>query len=576
MGVWDSWSHRIRSLGRYVALTGTLALVAGCGTSAAQATAPSVLTIALPVQLSLDWWPPIVPGLDCYTLTGGYLGPDMYRPLLWMSKTDTIQYSRSIASGIAVSGHDTVFTITLNPKWHWSNGQPITSADVVYDAQLILAASGPKSPLAYCFAGSGGVPQDWKSVTADGPDKVVVTTTASVNPVWFEHNGLSQLVPMPKATWDKYANPLRELAWINAIGNSPGNAVYKVVDGPYTITKAVQDQYWEFSINPRFSGSHKPTIPHVLYDYEASAASTFADLKKGNVQIAHIPLNYYQPSEALSDYRIVKEPLFAYAYDRINFNPKALNGEGALLDKLYIRQALQYGIDQQGILKSILLGFGNITNGPVPYAPHNAYYDYNMPQYYQFNIARGRAVLEAHGWRLVNGVMQRNGQPLTFQVIFGTGSPSLTDELELMQADWAKEGIRVSLKSEAPSAVRGIVDNPANSTQWAISAGGGWIYAPDFYPSGGGLYKAGAGFNFGDYNDPHANALIDATYAGGTPAQVTARFQAYQTYMAQQLPDLWVPTSDYIWAVSKNVHGFAANFSAFWSYTPDNFLTYSR
>lgn len=560
------------------ALFGSVLLLAGCGatTTTAATTTPKSLTIALPVQLPLQWWAPIVPGVDCYTLTGGYLGPDMYRPLLWMSKTDTIQYSRSIASAVTPSQNDTVFTITLNPKWHWSNGQPITSADVVYDANLILAASGPKSPLGYCFAGTGGVPEDWKSVQADGANKVVITTTSSVNPVWFEHNGLSQLVPMPKSVWDKYSNPIQELKWINSIGDQPSNPVYKVVDGPYTIAKSVQDQYWDFKINPHFSGSHKPTIPEVVYDYEASDASTFADLEKGNVELAHIPLNYYKPAEKLANYRIVKEPLFSYSYDRLNFNPQAVNGEGALLDQLYIRQALQYGVDQQGILKSVLLGFGTITNGPVPYAPHNAYFDYSMQEYYAFNINQGKSLLEAHGWKLVNGVMEKNGQPLQFQVLYGTGSTTLVDELQIMQADWAKEGIKVELKGEAPTTVSALETTPADATKWAIVAGGGWIYAPDFYPSGGGLYKPGAGFNFGAYNDPHANQLINLTYEGGTPNQVAARFTAYQKYMTQQLPDLWVPNEDYIWAVSKNLHGFASNFSAFWSYTPDNFLYFSR
>jgi len=219
-----------------------LLVAAACGSSSSTATAtPSTLTIALNPQTPLNWWPPLVPSNNCGTVSGGGIsGPDMYLSLLWISRHDTIEYSRSIASGITVSNHDQTYTIHMNPKWHWSNGTPVTAQNVAYDWQLMKASSSASSPLPYCFGGEGGVPADWKSVTVANAHTLVVTTTAPVNPVWFEHNGLSQLVPVPPV-WKHSSNMADELRWIASVSDQPNNPIYRVYDGPYGITKAVHD-----------------------------------------------------------------------------------------------------------------------------------------------------------------------------------------------------------------------------------------------------------------------------------------------------------------------------------------------
>jgi len=205
----------------------------------------------------------------------------------------------------------------------------------------MLAAAQPNAPWQFCGTGVGCLPTDWRSVTTAGAHTVVVTTQRPVNPTWFEEDALSLLIPMPKASWDQYGNLNQELTWINSIANKPLNPVYKVIDGPYRLTKSVPDQYWEFSINPRYTGPKKPTVAHILYDYGASDAATFLALKKGIVDVAQIPLAYVKPIQALKHYHIAKAALFAFWYMHPNLHPGALNGEGTLLSQLYIRQALE-------------------------------------------------------------------------------------------------------------------------------------------------------------------------------------------------------------------------------------------
>ena len=74
---------------------------------------------------------------------------------------------------------------------------------------------------------------------------MVITTTQPVNPLWFEINGIAQLSPIPKAVWDRYPNNMtQELKWIQSVANEPFSKWFKVTDGPYKLTKLVNDEYW--------------------------------------------------------------------------------------------------------------------------------------------------------------------------------------------------------------------------------------------------------------------------------------------------------------------------------------------
>lgn len=553
-----------------------LAVLAACGASGTPQANPSsdVLTIALSADSNLDWWPPVVSATDCSTLNGGGAnGPNMYMPLLWFSRTDQIKFSRSLASGIAVGNHDTTFTIRLNPKWHWSNGQPLTAADVVYDWQLIKAASGASSPFPYCFAGSGGVPNDWKSVVARGAHTVVITTTQSVNPTWFEYNGLGQLVPLPKATWDRYRNLDRELQFIKNISNQPANPIYRVVDGPYRIEKAVTNQYYTYVANPHYSGAHPAKIKTVTYLYETSTSAEFAQMRTHKVDIGYLPYSLYGSRDELSGYRMVAQPAFAFYYILLNFRPNAY-AIGGLFNHLYIRQALQMGIDQPGIIRTLYHGYALPSIGPVPVEPPNAYYDHALKTIYPYNPAAGKALLEKHGWTMQNGVMTKDGQKLAFNMLYATGSATFDNMAQLMKEDWAQEGIDVSLQSEGGQALGDIVGSPSQSSKWAMTGGGGWIYQPDYYPSGGSLFLPTAGFNLGGYNNPTMNQLIPETYQGGTPAQVTKRFDAYQVFAAENLPVLYVPTPDSLTELQTNIRRYQSNYNPILAFTPVNRISF--
>ncbi|MDA8197821.1 MAG: peptide ABC transporter substrate-binding protein [Thermaerobacter sp.] len=516
----------------------TAALAACGGPATPSAAVPQAITLVGGVQTEPNWWFPIVPVSVCSTSNFGI--SMLYHPLLWISRQDTVNFSRSIASSIAVTNNDTVYTIHLKSSWHWSNGSPVTAADVVYAWDIVNASAQSSAPWLNCGAGIGGIPSDWQSVTALNSSTVQVVSKKPVNPVWFEINGIGQLIPIPKQLWDHTSNMTQELKWINTVGNRPFSKYFSLTDGPYKLTKFVSNGYWTFAANPNYSG-HVASIKHITFEYETSTSNEFAQLRRGAFSMAQLGPSLYRSRNELTGYQD-RTPGYSFGinYVQPNLSPQT-PGIGNLFSKLYIRQALQMGIDQPVIAQKLYLGFATPEWSPVPSQPPNAFYDKALTDPYPYNISGAIKLLQQHGWSMVNGVMQRNGQKLSFPFLYMSGSQTDTNIAQLLQQDWAKEGVQVTLRSEPFNQVIATA-SPSTPTKWVMAWwGAGWFYGPDYYPTGGGLYATGGSANTGGYANSTMNTLIAQTYAPGTPAQEQKRLDAYQAYVAQQLPGLFLP-----------------------------------
>lgn len=539
--------------------------LAGCGTqapsSAAVATkAPTTVVMALPVQTSPDWFFPVLAS-TAFIDVNSQMNFLMYKPLVYISKTDGVDYQKSLAQSITYNASGTRYVITLSHKYKWSNGQPVTSQDVVFTWNIMDAASQNNAVWSYGGAGGGGVPADFQSVTADGPDKVIVTLVHPENQTWFIHNGLAQIIPVPASVWDKYpTNMTAELNYIKSIANIPTAKPYSVVDGPFKFSQMAPNDYWTFVPNPAYGG-HRATIKKLEFQYETSTSNEFAGLKTGIVDVGYLPPSLWNSRSALTGDRFWSAYPFGFNMARVNQSPLAEGGLGPVFSQRYVRAALEMGINQQGIIDSFYHGQGVVEDSPVPSEPPTEFYDpalKNPP--YPFNPEAGQKLLEAHGWSLVNGVMTKNGVKLAFPLIYTAGSNTVADIVQLVKSDWAKEGIQVSLVPEQfDNVVQTMHGNPS---KWdAAFWGGGWTYQPDYYPTGGELFASGAAANAGHYDSPTMNRLIQASYQPGTPQQTKQALFAYEAWAAHDIPYLWFPWTAQFNETANAVQGVQSTYN---------------
>jgi peptide/nickel transport system substrate-binding protein len=551
---------------------GALALVlAGCGATTSSpgssSIAPGLNNSSMQLlggsQVEPNNWFPIAATANCSTVNGGVTGL-MYMPLLWVSKTDAINTSEGIASGLTASNNDTTYTITMNPKWHWSNGTPVTAQDVVFGWDIINASVQKGAPWETCGVGIGGIgntPPLITSVTAQGQYTVVIKTSKPIGADWFEHNALTQLIPIPKATWDKYPNNMnQELSYIENVWNKPTDPKYQVIDGPYAFNSFVNNEYWSLVANPKFDGTPKPTIKKLVFLYDTSDANIFASLKKGQFAEAGIPSAYFNERNQLKKNYLIENapPGFCFNYMVVNQSPtQSPNGIGAAFDQQYVREAMQLGIDQPAIVKDFYNNLAVPTYDPVPSQPPNQYYDPNITKY-TYNPAKGKQLLISHGWKDVNGVMTKGNLKLQFTWLVISGDTATDNIAQLIKADWAQEGIQATIKLLTFNQI--IQEASTTSTQWAAAWwGGGWCYEPDYYPSGDGLLDEPT--YDGGYNNATMDKLINETVNAKTPAQAKAAMDAYQVFASQNVPVLYIPSASGVEAVKPGLNGVNSSFN---------------
>lgn len=508
----------------------------------------------------------------------------MYRPLYWFGDDNNqpvVDYGKSLASAPVWSADDTTVTVTLKP-YKWSNGETVASRDVVFWMNRLKAEKanwGNYVP--------GAFPDNVVSYTATSPTTVVFKLDKSYSQNWFLYNELSQITPLPLA-WDRTSDqgPTPDPAASNlpdtsADGahagctyldglakNSAGwapSAIWGVVGGPFKLTEFTNTGQVTFVPNPSYSGPAKPSISKFVEVPITSQAAEVNLDKSGphNLTVGYLPLDNYpiagQPQSA--GYHTLSANSFDSAYFPLNLNNPTF---GPVFRQLYFRQAFQHLVDQDGWIKAYFHGVGTPTYGPVPAVPANSFTSKQnkTTNPYPFGVDAASKLLSSHGWQVNPGGVSTCVKPgsgpdecgagvpaglaLEFNLDYITGNTVLSELMQNLKSDADQVGIRLDL-TQHPYATVSSVALPCKPTDpacswtaesWAV----GWIYPPDYYPSGEVLMQTGASYNFGSYSDPQADKLVQATTTA-SPAQSQSALDAYQNYIAQQVPVVFEPTS---------------------------------
>jgi peptide/nickel transport system substrate-binding protein len=462
------------------------------------------------------------------------------------------------------------------------HGETVTAQDIEFWMNLLEAEKTKWA--AYV---PGAFPDNVTSYSVESPTKFVMHLNKSYSTNWFTYNELSQITPLPMA-WDVTASGPSSCAtsvsacagvyaYLHKLSSQEStytsSPIWAVVDGPWKLSAFSTSGQVTLVPNPDYSG---PVKPHLAAFEElpfTSASSEFSNLKAGNtLDVGYLPLADSAQETAIAALGYQLSPWISWSinYFPLNFNnPKV----GAIFKQLYVRQAFQELVDQPLYIKQAMAGKGAPTYGPVPVAPKTA--DASPSESsnpYPYNPSRAKALLTSHGWRLnSSGVLQcsdpgsgsnqcgpgvAGGATMDFNLQYASGLNHLTTIMEAMKSGFSQVGIVLNLSTAPFDTVIGtaIPCTPSQSTcSWEMENwGGGWSYAPDYYPTGGEIFGTGAGSNSGSYSDPETDSLIAATH---TDSSLSSLYK-YENYLAEQLPVVWQPNPPYyLTEIKDNLHG---------------------
>jgi peptide/nickel transport system substrate-binding protein len=276
-------------------------------------------------------------------------------------------------------------------------------------------------------------------------------------------------------------------------------------------------------------------------------------------------------------------PSWSINYFPYNFQSTGDGGNaGAIFSQLYFRQAFQTLVDQSLYIKKINKGYGVPTYGPVPVKPQNSFasvYEENNP--YPYSSSKAINLLKSHGWTIKAGGTSTctnpgsganqcgkgiaSGAKLAFNLQYASGSTQITQLMNAEKSSWAQAGINITLSQASFNTVLGnAVPCSGASCTWELANwGAGWIFAPDYYPTGEAIFQTGAGSNSGSYSSATNDANITATNTTNTS------LTKYENYLAKNLPVVFQPNPVAIGEIKKGLKG-ATPLSTLQQLNPEN------
>jgi len=589
-------------------------VVAGCGAALTpKAAAPSgVVTFAQSPGSPPTYIFPLYDGANSGNNNITYLQPLMWRPLYWFghanSAAPTINYPLSLAGPPAFSNAGKTVTVTLKP-YLWSDGQPVTTRDVEFFLNLLLA----DKPEFVSYA-----PGDWMDHLAGihyaSPTKFSMTFTRPYSSTYVLGNILAVITPIPQHAWDKTSGggtignhdltskgAVAVYKYLNAqsgiLSQWDTSPLWQVVDGPFRLQRNdgfdATNGYVIMVPNSRYSG---PDKPHIAKFEEVPFSSDTAELDallSGRVDYGYLPFTDLTLRSRLNHegFRIASWLDWGFTSVGITFANRTV---GPVLQQLYVRQAMQHLINQPEYIKQIFKGYAEPIYGPIPVQPASPYLSpYVKGDPFPYSPTAARRLLSSNGWHVVEngtstcahpgtgagecGAGVTRGEGLRVNIIYTAGNVAYAQEMQGMQTSFAQAGIQLTLRSAPYNEVLtlGYACNPVTGTGCGYSLGylgsPNWTYVPVYFPVDSPLIQDTSLIYKG--NPSFISRVLQLINASDQSSSLQDVYR-YENYMAKELPYLWLPNASYqISAISKKLHGVVAQDSTGHIYPEDWTLT---
>jgi peptide/nickel transport system substrate-binding protein len=285
--------------------------------------------------------PAFVKNFNPYTATGlpsgQFIQGSMYEPLVVVGEGG-LKPVPWLASSWTWSNGNKTLTLNIRKGVKWSDGKPLTAADVAYSL-----TAGKQDPVMDRI-GLTGAGNEVVSVKAKGASQVVINLNAPDSQ--FIAATLNRQFVVPQHVWSKVAKPATFL------NPTP------VASGPFNVISRFTTQDYVFSKNPHYWMQGAPKIPCLEYVQAASNDAALALIQNGSVDWTH----NFVPNVAKA--YTSKDPKHFHAFYATTAYPVSLHFD----DTQYpfsipaFRRALSLAIDRNSISKLGEYGYAPPTD----------------------------------------------------------------------------------------------------------------------------------------------------------------------------------------------------------------------
>jgi peptide/nickel transport system substrate-binding protein len=336
--------------------------------------------------------------------------------------------------GVVVKGTKLDVTWELKPGLKWSDGAPVTSADIKFTWEIWMKDPKVNNRTGFSEIESIDTPND---LTA------VVHYKSIYAPFPLNFGGTSPAL-MPKHLLEKEADISRTDYVRRPLGT-----------GPFKVSEFKPGDSITLEKNPNYRGApEKPYLDKIVFRSVPSSEVAIAQLKAGEVHAMWNLTESQTPEiEALSS-TLALNVIPGPTVERIELNT-AMNRENTdpnsvhpILGDIEVRKALLYATPKQQLIDKLL--FGKAKQGSSPVSQGWAAFKEQQEAY---DPAKANTTLDRAGWaKGADGIRSKGGVRASLTYTTTSGNQLRERVQQVLVDEWKAVGIEVKIQN-APSAV---------------------------------------------------------------------------------------------------------------------------
>lgn len=430
-----------------------------------------------------------------------------------------------LAESWQISDDKKSITFILKPDLTWADGQPLTSADVLFTWQLVTDEK-TRSPYA----------SDFQLVKkAEAPDALTfrVTYEQAFSPALDSWAGL-QILP-------KHLLQGQDIHTTAFARNPVGSSYYQLASWKH-------GENIQLSRNPK-SVLGQANIDKLITRMIPDNSAQFLELMADNIDSMNLdPIKY---SRVIPARPALKKKLNLYKELGNSYTYLGFNLKHKPFDDVRVRRAINYAIDKQEIIDGVYLGLG--INIASPYKPGTRWSNPTL-QPYPYDPAKAKILLAEAGFKDGDGdgYLEKEGKKFSFEILTNQNKEREKSAV-LIQRRLKEIGIEVTIRSlEWASFLSRFIHTGDFDV---VILGWGLGLDPDQFSMWHSSQQAPGQFNFIGYNNPEVDQLLEQGRLEFDPEKRMHIYHKFAKVLLEDSPIVYLSAGYGLTAMHKRVQG---------------------
>ncbi len=321
-----------------------------------------------------------------------------------------------------VADDQRTYTFHLNQTAKWHDGVDVTADDVQFSFDA-LANPDLSSSYMQSFLDST---ESWRVI-----DEHTFEAVAKEPLFTFLYDLVTWI--LPKHIWESV--PVKE--W-RTDGGATGQDPTRVIgSGPWKFGEWRQGESITFNRNDEYYGK-VPYLDSYVIRIWPDQTAVVNGLLNNEMDAAALEPADVETVKNTAGLVVANYPTRSFSFYMTNMDPE----KTTLFQDVEVRQALLHALDRDSIVHDILLDNALVAHGTQPVISY-AYAPERMDVKYTYDVERAKELLAQAGWADTkgDGIVEKDGAPLSFEIIYQSGSPTVDQIIAYYQDAWKAIGV---------------------------------------------------------------------------------------------------------------------------------------